>query len=306
MDCLYCGKPVEQASRGRKRKYCSDYCRNEADKEHKRIVYVGKRKEKCDFCGKTLPKYKTRFCSDLCSKKYNDIKNGFIQDHGELTKICPVCGKEFKTWKSTKITCSDECSRKRDNRRKRTVHDRKKYLKKHPNAKSMEEIRLKKKADEEVKTAKREERKKALDAIREEKETKKRANIAKYLEYEAVHECSVCGGKFTAHYPTAKYCSKKCQRKIYKDNKHRYDGIKVDKDISLPKLMRRDRGICQLCGEPVDITDYVKTNDYVVCGDRYPSIDHIRPVSLGGLHSWDNVQLAHRYCNTLKSNRYIG
>lgn len=35
----------------------------------------------------------------------------------------------------------------------------------------------------------------------------------------------------------------------------------------------------------------------------YPSIDHIIPVSHGGTHTWDNVELAHRYCNGVKSDK---
>lgn len=33
------------------------------------------------------------------------------------------------------------------------------------------------------------------------------------------------------------------------------------------------------------------------------SIDHIRPLSKGGTHTWDNVQLAHLKCNIKKGNR---
>jgi 5-methylcytosine-specific restriction endonuclease McrA len=34
-----------------------------------------------------------------------------------------------------------------------------------------------------------------------------------------------------------------------------------------------------------------------------PSLDHIVPVSLGGTHTWANVQLAHLRCNVSKGNR---
>ena len=39
-----------------------------------------------------------------------------------------------------------------------------------------------------------------------------------------------------------------------------------------------------------------------ISGNNYPSIDHVIPVSKGGTHTWDNVKLAHRHCNTMKSN----
>lgn len=32
----------------------------------------------------------------------------------------------------------------------------------------------------------------------------------------------------------------------------------------------------------------------------YPTIDHIIPLSKGGLHSWNNIQLAHLSCNSSK------
>jgi len=37
----------------------------------------------------------------------------------------------------------------------------------------------------------------------------------------------------------------------------------------------------------------------------YPTVDYIKPVSNGGTHSWDNVQLAHMGCNMVKSNKDV-
>lgn len=41
------------------------------------------------------------------------------------------------------------------------------------------------------------------------------------------------------------------------------------------------------------------------CGPKYPSIDHIIPISKGGAHTWENVQVAHFECNPNKRD-YIG
>lgn len=58
---------------------------------------------------------------------------------------------------------------------------------------------------------------------------------------------------------------------------------------------------CMLCGGEVDLGDYYHNNrEHYIAGNRYPSIDHIRPVSKGGTHTWDNVQLVHRGCNSIK------
>lgn len=205
MRCEYCGKEFDRKNcTGRIPKYCSAECRKNVDKDLKRIQYVGKRQTYCEFCKKELPKYKTKYCSDLCRRKHYDISKGIIFDHKELTKKCPVCGKEFKTWKSQKATCSAKCS----------------------------------------------------------------------------------------------------NRMHYKDR--RLKGKIVDKDITLVEVANKYNNQCQICGLLIDWNDKQEKDGAIICGHMYPSIDHIIPLSLGGLHSWDNVQLAHKICNSWKSNRYIG
>lgn len=58
-------------------------------------------------------------------------------------------------------------------------------------------------------------------------------------------------------------------------------------DIAIVRL--RDGGTCGICGETV--------------GPREQSIDHIIPLSRGGLHEYANVQLAHLSCNKRKNAR---
>ena len=38
-------------------------------------------------------------------------------------------------------------------------------------------------------------------------------------------------------------------------------------------------------------------------GRHYPTLDHIIPLSKGGSHTWDNVQLAHMGCNAGKCDK---
>ena len=66
-------------------------------------------------------------------------------------------------------------------------------------------------------------------------------------------------------------------------------GIACDNTITLAKLFRRDAGTCQLCNK------WVKP--------RHASMDHKFPVSKGGTHTWDNVQLVHLVCNLRKGDR---
>lgn len=66
-------------------------------------------------------------------------------------------------------------------------------------------------------------------------------------------------------------------------------------NITARALYERDGGVCWLCGGMCNIDADTNDNDY-------PSVDHIKPISLGGKDSWDNVRLAHRLCNSLRFN----
>lgn len=280
--------------------------------------------KECVMCGKQFDAYRSRdkYCSPKCRNRAYGIRQGRYGKHGTISRECAICGRHFSTNISWQITCSEECSKKRRNAtRKRTLtpeqkekrkeYDRQKYLKTHPNARkrNMEEEHKHHLERIEREKAEREKRRIEREKIQAERKAEreriKAENIAKWQEYEAEHTCCICGEPFIAHYPTAKYCSKACSRKSTKKRK-RYKDITIDRNISLKMLAKRDHDQCQICGLFVDWSDYIQTDTTIICGDMYPSIDHITPISLGGLHSWDNVQLAHRKCNTRKGNKYVG
>lgn len=120
--------------------------------------------------------------------------------------------------------------------------------------------------------------------------------------------CPECGSAF---YGRRKYCSNKCTQKAcnarQKDKRIRKIKDRViDKDITLQALFRRDNGKCWICEGICDFDDcYRDQNNNFIVGGNYPSIDHVLPLSKGGLHSWNNVKLAHHYCNTIKSNKVV-
>lgn len=62
------------------------------------------------------------------------------------------------------------------------------------------------------------------------------------------------------------------------------------------EIFERDNWVCGICGEVVDRT---LTHPHPLS----KSLDHIVPISRGGNHSRDNVQLAHLVCNIKKGNR---
>lgn len=69
--------------------------------------------------------------------------------------------------------------------------------------------------------------------------------------------------------------------------------------IKFSEVYHRDGGICGLCHEIVD-------KDLTFPDPGYGTIDHIIPLSKGGPHQYENVQLAHSSCNSKKGNRYDG
>lgn len=63
------------------------------------------------------------------------------------------------------------------------------------------------------------------------------------------------------------------------------------------QLALRDGAYCGICTQPVDMS-LSRTFDGKWC----PSVDHVIPRALGGSHEPDNLQLAHLYCNQVKSD----
>lgn len=122
-----------------------------------------------------------------------------------------------------------------------------------------------------------------------------------------VHRCPTCG-KAT---DKSLCCSAECSRKYINrthDQRRRakLKDAMVDGDIQIAELFRRDEGICYLCGGKCDFNDCETRDDGTfVAGNNYPSIDHVVPLAVGGKHSWQNVRLAHHYCNTVKSDNLL-
>lgn len=78
-----------------------------------------------------------------------------------------------------------------------------------------------------------------------------------------------------------------------------YGCKEFDKTITIEKVIEKYNGICQICGKPTDKTDVLDGH----IRKRYPTLDHIVPLSKGGTHTWDNVQLAHMGCNARKCDK---
>lgn len=132
-----------------------------------------------------------------------------------------------------------------------------------------------------------------------------------YMNISKEKICKNCGITFVVKYGDKrnKYCSFECQVHrnaglSHRNRKYRLKNAMIDSDITLKQVMINDNNICYLCNKEVNPNDYYIRDGRYIIGDDYPSIDHIMPISKGGLHSWNNVRLAHMRCNTLKSNDY--
>jgi 5-methylcytosine-specific restriction endonuclease McrA len=127
-------------------------------------------------------------------------------------------------------------------------------------------------------------------------------------------KCRRCNVAFTALTRTKQsyhYCSKACcvaigrrkQKAKYGREHRKREKVKLPAwalrgDVSLAGLYARSNGKCSACKRKA-----------VMCKTYRPdqaTIDHIVPMSKGGLHVQDNLQLMCQKCNSAKSNRVEG
>lgn len=156
--------------------------------------------------------------------------------------------------------------------------------------------------------AKKKEKAKSDRSITVNKTVAKRyAKSLKVLNRLRTYECKHCGMSYTIAQGSKTYCSASCRNKSYnklseirRQRKLKANG-KVE-NISLPVLFKRDKGVCHICGEKCDYNDCEWKGSVFYAYDNYPSIDHVVALSLGGTHEWTNVRLAHRRCNSIKSD----
>jgi len=118
-----------------------------------------------------------------------------------------------------------------------------------------------------------------------------------YRPHEVI--CKQCGKSFKTEYGNKKrgFCSARCAKKYNKVQRRARRKDAFIEPVGIAYLIKRDKGICQICGEP--------TSNQYDSGDLFsPTIDHILPYTKGGKHQRTNAQLAHLICNSIK-NDYI-
>lgn len=234
---------------------------------------------KCLYCGTTfVPGRKNQvFCSKKCKDNASKERRGIFPAI-DKEKMCPECGDSFITRNSRKVFCSKQCADRN--------YDRKRY-------------RI------DIDTYLRSRREQA-----EQRAKNKEVEKAFYRSLHTVErECAYCGETFyCCDWEKTKTCSNDCRRKM--KNRSRDKRIPaqaiVDTDINVKKLYKRDGGKCYLCGRDCSFDDWnTSASGYKYPGDLYPEIEHVIPISRGGLHSWDNVRLACHKCNHIKSDEIV-
>lgn len=283
--CAGCGKQFFCSNI--RTKYCSPKCR-----DHNYYANVRKKRGNLGEEGR-----KAKLDEYIASQIPQGFKyvSGYTGSDSTIVLRCDKCGGEFECSFATirhqhRINCKN-CSKK----------------------KREEQAALK---DEERKQREKQREEKAKDfyithniAIRSGKEPT---------------TCKWCGKEFYIEQhmgATIKYCCDTCRRNAIRESlaRNRKSGAQqrkkrvktfkqngvYDNDITLERLYERDGGVCAICGGKTDFKDYViDESGYFIVGNAYPSIDHIKPCAKGGTHTWDNVQLAHFICNSIKGDKF--
>ena len=252
------------------------------------------------------------------------------------TRRCELCGKEFTAPAySNKKFCSADCERKANREKAKNntdaddshvqavldrYHSEFEYVGGYAGNESRIDIKCKKCGT--VRSASyisvrhrkivceccaQEERERARQ-IREAEE-KEKSRIQKIVkefnrpvkktEQIQMKTCQECGAFYFGRGDTCRDCAVARQKRAdnrRRDLKKRGSHTAESKLISARTLYERDGGVCWICGGMCDINADPNS-------DLYPSVDHIIPQSLGGKDTLDNVRLAHRFCNSIRSNR---
>lgn len=135
--------------------------------------------------------------------------------------------------------------------------------------------------------------------------------LNRLVEYKKLKECACCGAAFRSANARRIYCSNRCKltqaarnnpkSQSYRGRCRRY-GSHYDSSVKREAVIKRDKGVCQICGKQCDPND----KSWGTSGPDYPTLDHIRPLSKGGTHTWDNVQCACGMCNSEKRDLLYG
>jgi 5-methylcytosine-specific restriction endonuclease McrA len=263
--------------KGTKRKFCSIDCRIKAQKEYKLLNQYGATADR-----------EQRFKKEFENKFSNFIYvNGFKSIDDSFLCECKKCGN--------KKEINAQCLRSYNNLRcffcievRKTIC---KMINETQSLLNKEVKALKKQIEIELQPIQKE-----LELIKKELRSEK----------QRLTTCIECGKAFKYIKRKRKYCSEACQtRKNRRRKEAKRRQLELNGDyILLDVLIKRDKNICHICNRECNKKNYKRNSKgHFIVGKSYPSIDHVIALDNGGTHTWDNVKLAHHYCNSIKNNK---
>lgn len=241
---------------------------------------------KCINCGKEIVLFKgkrgpkPKYCSGYCKGRYRYLYPEKVRRAPADKKICSVCGASFTSYHKKQRLCSVKCrglsSRIFKGTTRECVVCGNVFELRSRDAKCCS-------SDCQIILTNR---KLKENGTRTERTLKK--------------ECVICG---TVYYVSpfhgySTYCSKACADRAWNYKKRAAKALVESEYYSVQEIYERDKWRCQICGKKV--SPKLKWPH-----TKSASIDHITPLSKGGINTKDNVQLAHLGCNSAKRNRNI-
>lgn len=286
MRCVGCDTEfVQSGGRGRPKKYCSYACRMKyktTERIPRQIHQVVCRH--CDSPFESVA-WNARYCAD-CRRpgKKGGLRLGLYDRQPIIiTKECIGCGQGYTTKHYDQLYCSRDCGWKHQtyaNRLPKEVHVHRQWVR---------HIRRwlcslrPKRTKEEIRWA-------ALQ----------RRYLGKSSDV-VLRDCVECERQFySAVWQHKKHCCELCavraRRRRSKQTRRARKRSAFVETVDSNVVFERAGWCCQWCGIATP-----KSNRGSIC-DNAPEVDHIIPLSQGGIHSYANVQLLCRSCNGIKSD----
>lgn len=123
--------------------------------------------------------------------------------------------------------------------------------------------------------------------------------IERQKKYATLQSCKQCGIQYTSLTQNGKlYCSRRCVAKYARKNREHIarSSTRIGGGFSSLDVFKAAKWKCRLCGIKV----HQATGQH---SETQATIDHVVPMSRGGLHVWGNVQCACQRCNASKSDK---
>jgi len=302
--CLACGVALKQPLLGRKRVYCSKQCRDlqRQQRDRQKTSGIKGRKKKrvawsCLACANTfnLRPFEAatkKFCSVACASGSRTSSKG----RGPYS--CKHCAKTYYTKRRKgegESFCSRACSESYTPLRT-GPHTRIELIECAQCSSQFASRRGVKLCSKRCR----------LDAGRD---RAKQSEIVKHRRRKPIR-CAHCACVFSRLYGNkSRVCSENCEqaaaRALKRKEKSARRAAERSGRIAYGTLdpfdvFERDGWSCNQCGVPTPVGLRGTTQD------NAPELDHVQPLSKGGVHSIENAQLLCRSCNIAKADKWDG